>query len=73
MKVNVQLAATGPITEMDDSELERHDLRFEDERNVIEVTEYWLPGTFFENAPQDCYLANRPHRSVHVKPKHVPT
>jgi hypothetical protein len=72
MKITVQLAEVGPITEMDETELERHDLTFDNERERVEVVEYWIPGAFFENAPTDRYVENRVHRSVHVKPKTLP-
>lgn len=63
--INVQLEANGPITQMDESLLERHDGVYEDEDERTTWIEYWIPGTY-RPGKIDGYLADRPHRSVHV-------
>ena len=47
----------GIIRELDESRLTRKDLRYEDEREITTVTEYYLHG-------------ERVHRSAHVRLKH---
>lgn len=74
-KVNVQLSATGPIEEMDEADLEKHEgVDTSDHRGDAHWTDYWLPGTFYEvGKPDPGYVEGRVHRSVHMKLKSHPT
>lgn len=56
MKISVQLLVDGPITELDDSQLDRRDSVVENEREHTEVVEYFLRGDY----------SRAVHRSVHV-------
>lgn len=61
MLVDVQFdQPNGPITQMDDSELERRTGTQENEHAFCDWTEYWLNGQMV-------------HRSVHARLKRLPS
>lgn len=61
-KVNVQLQAEGPISEMDEADLEKREGFVDNDNEYTTWVEYWIPGT--------CDRAV--HRSVHVTLKKSP-
>jgi hypothetical protein len=54
--ITVQLIAEGPITEMDEAQLERRDSVVDNDTEHTEVIEYFMPGEY----------SRAVHRSVHV-------
>jgi hypothetical protein len=54
--INVQLQLDGPITEMDETQLERRDSVVDNDQEHTKVFEYFIPGDY----------SRAVHRSVHV-------
>lgn len=54
--IPVQLQPDGPITQMDEAQLEKREGVLENEHELTRWVEYWLPGT----------TDRAVHRSVHV-------
>ena len=60
--VNVQLKVDGPISQMDEADLEKREGVVDNENEYTTWVEYWIPGTYDRAV----------HRSVHVTLKRSP-